>query len=93
MGRAGGDLIYTRERLHSSVSKLSWGPSDPALPGVFRLFRRQRTGPLVVRGQLANPDLWDTRDFVGFTHFGAAYIAGRHRRYRRSAFRCPPRRA
>ncbi len=31
-------MIYSRERLHSQNTHLSWGPSDPLLPGVFKLF-------------------------------------------------------
>jgi NADH-quinone oxidoreductase subunit D len=30
-------MIYSQERIHSSVSRLKWGPVDPALPGVFEL--------------------------------------------------------
>lgn len=30
-------MIYVQERIHSSVSKLKWGPIDPSLPGVFEL--------------------------------------------------------
>lgn len=30
-------MTFTSEHLHSSFPKLSWGPSDPILPGIFRL--------------------------------------------------------
>ncbi len=44
-------MIFNRERLNSSVSHLSWGPSDPALPGVFRL-RAEAEGDLIRRAEI-----------------------------------------
>jgi NADH-quinone oxidoreductase subunit D len=30
-------LIYSQERIHSSVSRLKWGPVDPGLPGICEI--------------------------------------------------------
>jgi NADH-quinone oxidoreductase subunit D len=52
-------MIYTQEKLHSSVSKLSWGPIDPALPGIFRI-DMEAEGDLIRRARLE----------TGFLHKG-----------------------
>lgn len=52
-------MIYTREHLHSSVSKLSWGPSEPSLPGIFCL-RAEAEGDLIRRVEIE----------TGFLHKG-----------------------
>lgn len=52
-------MIYTRERLHTSVTQLSWGPSDPSLPGVFRL-RMEAEGDLIRQAKIE----------TGFLHKG-----------------------
>src|SRR5690606_32950494 len=37
MGNGDDALIYSQERIHSASSKLTWGPIDPALAGIFEL--------------------------------------------------------
>ena len=44
-------MIYAQEKLHTSVSRLSWGPSDPALPGIFRI-DMEAEGDLIRRATL-----------------------------------------
>ncbi len=43
-------MIFSPEKLHTSVSKLSWGPSDPTLPGIFRI-DMEAEGDLVRRAR------------------------------------------
>lgn len=44
-------MIYTQEKLHTSVSKFYWGPVDPALPGVFKI-EMEAEGDLIRRARL-----------------------------------------
>ncbi len=52
-------MIFSQEKLHTSVSRLIWGPSDPALPGIFRL-ELDAEGDLIRRAKVE----------TGFLHKG-----------------------